>query len=875
MFCQHCGTQVPPNAKECPNCHAPVAAAAVPPTQPFSTPVVPTGGQPAPAQRTAIPQQPANTAPMYTVPPQYQAPAAAPAAPQKTKKPYMIVVIIAAALIVLCLLAAVAVMLLKPDLLPFDLPSLGGGGKGKESTDLLVAYPKSNGEQDVNWVHGKNDDLIFEDVPGDYNFNVMYTIKNGEIDKYLWSKVGFIPGDPNQVYAFTMDDDETVLMVRNLKKETDTTLFQSSFSFTTYLLENGSFLILENRSESMRVYLSDGSGEAERILKADNVNYLPEMDRLMGTELDDENQTFTLFDLKGEEVLTLYDGEPFSNWIFSGDGSILAGVRNTDDGQEVVLISTKDGEEISVNDSYKAVPTLSTGSKGSVIFFFGENEDGMLNLEATTNGEWTLLEENARALAAIVNPDAAQLAYQVIDEDGASLVKVADIASGESEEIFSSDETVTLYAETKETDAFYLTEVDEDLVTTLYRCSYRGGGPQEMFQEENVSFYGLSSYQEILYTTLYSSETNSNSLWVKPPRADEGFLLLEDWYSISTAALSDDGSRMIFYGMEEMDDDVELYMIDIEEDAEPVSLDDDLDSVWNTFLSQDEKSLYYTANIGSNEDDYEVRQISLAKEGETPVVLYEEAILLSTGWSTASMEDFWYAYSVYTTQSSGVSRLKEGVSIDGSLSAEVTEARYSVNLQADAIYRIEVQANDTFNPSISLYDETGMWIKTRNDQWEQSEFMIYTPQTSGSFQVGISDYDYSGKDLDFSVKLVALPTKVISLGETVYGELTVEDKYTMNGQDFYTDYYLLDAKMNDNLLFEMSGMPEAPGSLFLMNNFNEYQSGTYVTEGSYGSFYYYFYSDGRYIVAVGDDSVYYGLQWNAGDDHSYNFTVSK
>ena len=120
-------------------------------------------------------------------------------------------------------------------------------------------------------------------------------------------------------------------------------------------------------------------------------------------------------------------------------------------------------------------------------------------------------------------------------------------------------------------------------------------------------------------------------LYFTPVDSDKGFFLLDEWSEIYLLNISSDGSTLLIKAREDSGDDWALYAINIEEDAELIELDDDVENVSNAVFSKNGKDVIYTAVTGDDSDDVEVRRVR-ANGKEDAERLYDEAVLVDIQW---------------------------------------------------------------------------------------------------------------------------------------------------------------------------------------------------------------------------------------------------
>jgi hypothetical protein len=577
MFCQNCGKENQPDTRFCINCG------------------------------TALPES------LPTVVP-------APPKPAKAKGTLLIVGVAAAVLVVL--LAVGAVLL-------FGRFSFSGGGK-----HLLVGTLERDEQFSLHLVQAGREIDEGVELVKDIEFprgQVRFVVVDGNDELVQWEQFGgFLPGSNRALYWFD-DDERTQIQEIRIGREEPQGVFDARDSWIAGRVwaNSNEVIFVETRDSGMRCYVARPGQEADRVAKGDSCGVTRDGRTAYFSEQDGDETTFTVLGTDGKGETVLLDGvELIGEPEISFDGARVAYVEDARGGREVYVVGVRDDSPVLVAEDLSHVAEYGfSPTDSSVLYVVGVNRDGETELWLST--EDSPIAEGGRINAAF-DPKGQHLVYAV-DEGDEVAIHVHSVKNEDDVEVLTGDDLEFAVAPSFD-QVFAIEETDGESI--LYSIDVQSGDAVEIFSEDDVypdSVFYVSG-GSVLYIYM-EMEDDTESLYVAHPGGEDGYYLLEDWYSIELLSLSGDGRKLIFSGWEDSEDDPILYVIDVEEGSDPVELDDDHEDYYNAVFAANNRSILYTGldNVGG-EVEAEILQVRADGE-ESPERLYKDAFLVSTQWS--------------------------------------------------------------------------------------------------------------------------------------------------------------------------------------------------------------------------------------------------
>ena len=565
-----------------------------------------------------------------------------------------------------------------------------------------------------------------------------YVIDDDDIDR-LPLGMGFIPGRRAAIFC-TMEDGEYQVMQIDIGDEEPTELLEADGPVTGYIYpQRDQILLVEDRGDQERCYVSRDGEPAERIAKEDTCEPVLDGSAVLTAEYDSDGLTLALTDVRRGDEVELFDEEPrYTEYRLSYDGSRIALLSDDDGDISIDVMDTRDGEIIASSDEYVRVLRFGFAAREDRVFGIAENEDGELVLLVQNANSFDEIVE-AERLQAEANETGRYLVYQTTDDDGESEIGAYDIARGNMFSIYSGEQISFALAEGVE--RVLILEQDEEEYM-LYSVPFNGGDALELLSMDDI--YGLDpltySDDERLFIAMYSED--GTSLYVSSTTRSDAFLLLEEWDSFDPLQISPNGRTLIFEGMEDDGDDLTLYAISLSADSQPVELDDDMEEmlVELAMFSSNGREFVYSVRTGSDSDDIEVRTVRVNGD-ETPEELYDEAVLIAAGWNAYSTFDgLAFTQTLSGVGVSGGSTPDGDITISGSISSGQTISDQISNaggdywvFNGDAGDRVVISLIGTngLDPVVELLDENFNTIDTDDDGGEglNSLLQITLPYT--------------------------------------------------------------------------------------------------------------------------------------------------
>ncbi len=333
MFCENCGTQVPDDAKFCPNCG-----------QVFEGAADTTPAAPVPEVQPQQPQQPVMQQPQAFVPGQQQPYMSQPMGEKPKKKAPGFLIPLLLIIAIVALIAVVAVMLL----------SSSGSGSAKNGAKLYEVSSKNG--------------VVFID-------EAFYDMKGGseDVDERVYGKYSM----DASMYVYTDSDDDLYFIKNDLKAEK---IGKDVADADNVLLSTDSNIIAYQDRSSNLYYYNVKNGSSEKVAKDVNYNEFALAPNGKTLAYVDEDSDLYLYDgkesvkiekkvdnviavfsanrvfFRKSDKLYLYNGKEsnkvlsdYRNASFNADGSQIL---YNDDSEKVYLYNVRKDESTKIGKGY-------------------------------------------------------------------------------------------------------------------------------------------------------------------------------------------------------------------------------------------------------------------------------------------------------------------------------------------------------------------------------------------------------------------------------------------------------------------------------------------------------------------------------------------
>jgi hypothetical protein len=499
--------------------------------------------------------------------------------------------------------------------------SLGGGGK-----NIIIGFPDNDWNLDIYLLRpGEDEDdgvRIAKDI--EYAGSTFYIYQDGNLIKTV-NGFGFVP-DSSQVFLSYYDDGETILEQMQVKDDETSDLFDTDDWVTTYVsIEQERMLLIERQDDGVRCHVAEFGEEADRL--DSGIDCFPSLDGryVVIVDEDDNETTFTLFDLNKDDEEEILTEEDIADYAFSYDLRMLAYVVNSSsDEQELHLFNIADEEDEDIEEDY-AIPDLGFTRKGD-LYYVVEDDDG--NMEAFVYGNNDAIAEG-EIMSVQAGPEGDFLIIISGDDEDDLAVYAYSVRSEEAEEIMDGEYLEVAISE--EPALVFISEfVDGDL--TLYVSDLDGSDLVEIYDESDVYYFDIVGVTGQDFFLITISGEDGDTLFGYRAGGDEAFALLEEWYSIDPLNVSSNGRYLVVAAAEDSGDDEILLSIEVNEDADMVELDDDIELAFNAVFTTNDRDVIYTATTGDDPDDVSIYQVPVSGD-DKPEELHEEAFLLDAQWA--------------------------------------------------------------------------------------------------------------------------------------------------------------------------------------------------------------------------------------------------
>ncbi|WP_420629358.1 hypothetical protein [Candidatus Leptofilum sp.] len=441
----------------------------------------------------------------------------------------------------------------------------------------------------------------------------------------------FVP-DTNHILLWYEDGNDLRVEQMEIGDDAPTELFEGDVADRVFgSVSSDPFLIFLTETEDFSefsCYVSVDGAEAERLAKG-SICWVSEHG-VVSEERDEDELTLTLYSLDGEEETVILDGvEDVLDTAWNQDLSTFAYVELDRRDAQAYMIEPGDDEATPIGDEFEVIVSVGFMADGETIYIVGkpDEDDDEAGLFINGTGDPILEEESIRYAGRDEEGD--YVLFRTLNSRGETLF-VYDVNDETAVEVADGDAVSTIgYLSDR-----LLFSVAEDDDFAVFSAEANGAEPVELFADNDFEVIAIQVDEANgrIYLTL-RDEDGLSSLFVSSLDAEDGYILVEEWATISLLNSSDDTA--VFAAREDFGDDWILYAIPVEDGADEIELDDDAENGFeNAFLTGNGRSLIYTA-VGDDISEAEVRQAPLDGE-ENPETLYKDILLLDVNWEGAS-----------------------------------------------------------------------------------------------------------------------------------------------------------------------------------------------------------------------------------------------
>lgn len=511
------------------------------------------------------------------------------------------------------------------------IPLLGG------SEQMLLAFPDRSGEADLYLLKlgQEQDDGVFLAEEANWGPTTFLHLEDGEY-QVLGSAYGaFVPGS-NHLFLWYVSDDETVIQQMRIGDREPAVVMESdeNLRWGQVVGDYDFVVLLEARSGEERCYIARPGGEAQRVAKADTCRLSEDYSSIILSDISGDETTISVVDLDGENEEALLDEvEDVASYRISHDVSHLAYVQEERGDYQLHLVERRSGADEEIGDRVSSFLSYGFIPESDTLYYVVMEDEDDEEAQLYVMGEDRAVAEGV-SISVSFSSDGRNMIYVVSDEDGDEVLYVRPATGGEEVEIADGEEI--RYEIVKTNPERLIVLIEERDETTVLSASLDGRDVVELLNMDDVELDDISYVRDgsNLYLEL-TDEDGERVVFVTPVDRETGFQLLDGWASVMLLNEAPGGRQLVFAAVEDPGDDPVLYSLDVEEDADPVELDDDAEGFRNAVFTSDGRSVIYTAVTGTGLDDVEVRQVQ-ADGGARFESLYEEAVLVDVRWADIS-----------------------------------------------------------------------------------------------------------------------------------------------------------------------------------------------------------------------------------------------
>lgn len=390
--------------------------------------------------------------------------------------------------------------------------------------------------------------------------------------------------------------------------------------FTVYVTESQDF-------SSYRCYVAQDGAKAERLARG-TVCFMNENGVLQLDVDRNDALTLTLISLDGEDQTVVLDEiEDVGTRVRNNEAmSQIAYVVGDRDEAQLFLIAPGDEAGEPFGEAFASIELFGFLGDDKMVYVVSrvKEDDDEVGLFINGTGDALIEADEIRLMG---QSEDGEFAIFAAESRGETAVFHYNLDDNTATELLE-EESVNLLGFVMD-EHFLLKTVKND-EETLYSVSQDGSEMVELLATDDYEILTVYFNQaaEQLLVQLQHKDDNY-AYFVTGLTEEDGYFLVEDWYSLTALNASDD--QFVFWGREDQDDDVALYSVAWAEDASEVVLDDRADfGFYSAFFAKDGRTLYYTA-IDDGFGDFEVRTVPV-DGSESADRLYRDMVLLDVSW---------------------------------------------------------------------------------------------------------------------------------------------------------------------------------------------------------------------------------------------------
>jgi len=610
---------------------------------------------------------------------------------------------------VLCMACCLAgILLIRPDLLSSAWPGAAGGR-------MLLSVPVGGGESDLV--------LVRAGQPPERGAVVAEGARRGVGSVETWQDGRTIWLGSPEYGGFTDRDslllhpgiDGEVQLIRvGGGRATPEVIFESdSGRVLAHLIRDGDeFVVVDDYGpESGVCYMVQAGREVRRVTHGGQCQVSADGSTLLVTQTSSGLTDLTVMSVDGGDEVRLLEGEAEVQSVrLADDGSRIAYVRGTEASGFSLTVLNRDGSALLESGTFYAIASYGFSASGGSFYYIAEGELGDLELH-TLEGRVT----SASTLEAAFPWDGENLVYLAADQGGAGTIHLYSLSDGSSRELARGDSLG--FALLPSSAGILVREGARDDLR-LWIMPSVDTEPERVFDE--VGYY-LQTTQVIPETGMVyfiiQEGRGALTLYAASLETGEGDFLLEGWTEIQLLNVSSAG-RLLLSGREDPHDPVGLFVLDVGERAEPVALDEDLESVQAAVFDARERQVWYGVATGPALEDVEIRRVDA--DGDRPAeVAYPQAALVDVAWEDlrpfASSYLHFMAGVAATSYCPGSAALQLETPFEDELSAG-DENCYRFHAADELEYTVRVLADQPdLDTRLYLYDRRGLLIAEDDD----------------------------------------------------------------------------------------------------------------------------------------------------------------
>jgi dipeptidyl aminopeptidase/acylaminoacyl peptidase len=387
--------------------------------------------------------------------------------------------------------------------------------------------------------------------------------------------------------------------------------------------------LIESLDGRSRCYVARPGGEAARVAWADVCTVSLDGSTVILEASYTDETTLSAMDVQGgRETVLLDDVEGVESYEIAPNGSQVAYLRVTAEGEQVLRVERRGGEAVAVSDVVVEVLEYGFAPDGDLLLSVVREEDeGAVQLYLSSGNR---PRASGDAIDARFTPDGAHVVYLVREGETGTL-HVDPLGEGEARVVLSgagvSEVTIVHTAPPR-----LVIPVTQGEGIAIHTAGLDGTDVVQVLQEAYAALRGLWYVEgEPALYVLLEREDAGMVLYAVPLDGGEAVPLLEGWHAVEILNRSPRGERLAFAGQQTPADPSVLYAIDVAAGAVAVVLDDVHVGFENAVFTDRGRSVLYTGLLAGEAGETDVCRVPAAGNA-TFEVLYERARLVDVRW---------------------------------------------------------------------------------------------------------------------------------------------------------------------------------------------------------------------------------------------------